>query len=99
MAAPKSVIVLTDDLARRLGQQSARKLAAVLHSEQECIMPERRTTQDLDDHPTREREAPFDEIEVPPPGPGYYVTDGYPHRETDPKNWRRLDEDPVDAED
>ena len=98
MAAPKPVIVLTDDLARRLGQRRTRKLAAVLHSEQECIMPERRTAQELDDRPAREQ-APLDEIEVPPPGPGYYVTDGYPHRETDPKNWRRLDEDPVDVED
>lgn len=99
MAAPKSVIALTDDLARRSGWRDARKLADVLRSEQECIMPERRTSQELDDRPASEREAPFDEIEVPPPGPGYYVTDGYPHRETDPKNWRRLDEDPVDDED
>ena len=24
----------------------------------------------------------------PPPGPTNWVTDGYPHRETDPRNWR-----------
>lgn len=23
----------------------------------------------------------------PPPGPTNWVTDGYPHRETDPRNW------------
>ena len=28
----------------------------------------------------------------PPPGPPNYVTDGYPHRETDPRNWPSPDE-------
>ena len=26
--------------------------------------------------------------QYPPPGPTNWVTDGYPHRETDPRNWR-----------
>ena len=25
--------------------------------------------------------------QYPPPGPENWVTDGYPHRETDPRNW------------
>ena len=25
--------------------------------------------------------------QYPPPGPTNWVTDGYPHRETDPRNW------------
>ena len=27
------------------------------------------------------------EDQYPPPGPTNWVTDGYPHRETDPRNW------------
>ena len=34
-----------------------------------------------------ERESATSDLDVPPPGPGYHVTDGYPHRETDPRNW------------
>ncbi len=30
--------------------------------------------------------------EFPPPGPANYVTDGYPHRETDPRNWPKPEE-------
>ena len=34
------------------------------------------------------------EPDLPPPGPGYHVTDGYPHRETDPRNWPHHEERP-----
>ena len=27
------------------------------------------------------------EAQYPPPGPTNWVTDGYPHRKTDPRNW------------
>lgn len=49
------------------------------------------------DSPTEESErsakTPVEKRRIPPPGPTDWVTDGFPYRKTDPRNWRQVAED------
>ena len=51
------------------------------------------------DSPTEESgrsaKAPVEKRRIPPPGPSDWVTDGFPYRKTDPRNWRQVAEDPA----
>lgn len=35
---------------------------------------------------------------IPPPGPSNWVTDGFPYRRTDPRNWPKVAEDAAEFE-
>lgn len=43
----------------------------------------------------RPAKAPVEKRRIPPPGPSDWVTDGFPYRKTDPRNWRQVAEDPA----
>lgn len=58
-----------------------------------------KTSRSRDDSSTEESErstsATGKKRRIPPPGPSDWVTDGFPYRKTDPRNWRQVAEDPA----
>lgn len=59
-----------------------------------------KTSRSRDDSSTEESERSTNATgnkkrRIPPPGPSDWVTDGFPYRKTDPRNWRQVAEDPA----
>ena len=55
-------------------------------------MPDRNASPEPSDPPASAKKMSIADLELPPPGPANYVTDGYPHWETDPRNWPKPEE-------
>ena len=55
-------------------------------------MPDRNASPEPSDAPASAKKMSIADLELPPPGPANYVTDGYPHWETDPRNWPKPEE-------
>ena len=69
--------------ANRGGWGSDSDRSAPVSREQERVMADANAAAEpeaIEDSPAADQ--------YPPPGPSNWVTDGYPHRETDPRNWR-----------